>query len=1131
MSSESHAQVVEESQITTPGIADPAAAIATFDALAAPPLGGANVLVSNSSSQQNETTIAINPTDTTNLVGGANDYRSGAGSGCGFYASFDRGQTWTNQALLPFVDADNDSVVDFTEAGDPAVAFDSGGNAYYLCMNFNRDGAGNGIQLTQYVFKSFDGGATWGPPVLALGTPQGTPIDKGHIALDIGGTSPFHGNVYVAGTNFGGPSDIIFNRSTDGGNSFDGCTTPPCFGQVLNDTSSGVQGANIAVADDGTVYVVWAQNFGGTDQRLMMDFSTDGGVNFGTDVQVHTFLSIGNPGGQGVRPLNRVNSFPVMKVDPSDPSVLYFLWSEDPGADVGDDDSDTMFKRCDFDTGTSTLTCNPAKRINDDINPAGDFHSQFFPWMAVDPTDGSVNIVWYDDRDDPDRTDGQPLVDLYFASSSDGGLSFSQNLRVSENSSDTSVNFNPPFFGDYNGIDALDGVAYPIWTNNDPNPTSDQDVFVTQIGGADLSITKTAAESVIAGEELIYDITVDNAGPGAAFNVTVTDTLPPQATFIDDTDSCTEGPPGVLTCDLGNIAAGDSVTFQVRVSVTAGSGVDTLVNEAEVVSDQDDPDDTNNVDTASTFILESADLAVTKDCKPDQPAMAGETATCTIFVTNLGISAARDVTLTDTHFSDVLFDVVGFSGATCVENPGGPAQSIEVSCSLGDLAVDQTVIVTVPTPDPDTSNNQATDMLTFLGEADLAITKSDSPDPVTAGLQLTYTLTVTNNGPSDAVNVVVTDNVPAGVSLDSVGVTLGVGACNAGVPGDPAQPTVCTFDSLANGGSAQMQIVATVLPQTTGLLHNDARVAGDTPDSNNANDLATETTTVQSVANLVVSKSDAPDPVLAGEQLTYTVTVLNNGPSTARMVDLVDTLPAGVSLIGASILEGGGTCSETGPGVLTCTLGDLDPGFMFTVVIDVLVAASVPDGTTLTNTAEVFEEGVLETSITEDTTVQAAADLWIDKTGNFPTGNPSGTILYFLTVHNAEGCSSDDPQVCGAGGPSDAQNVTVVDPLPSTAKKLPVEFVSEQCSYSAGSHTVTCTEPVLAAGDSVTFAIQVRAKGSLGDLFNTATVSSTTTDPNGGNNSDTLLMTVKGGTGDSGGPGGGRGRGNGNGPK
>ncbi len=75
--------------------------------------------------------------------------------------------------------------------------------------------------------------------------------------------------------------------------------------------------------------------------------------------------------------------------------------------------------------------------------------------------------------------------------------------------------------------------------------------------------------------------------------------------------------------------------------------------------------------------------------------------------------------------------------------------------------------------------------------------------------------------------------------------------------------------------------------------------------------------------------------------------------------------------------------------------------------------------------------------------------------------------------------------------------------------------------------SVPCTEPVLAAGDFVTFSIQVRAKGNLGNITNTAVVESTTTDPDGGNNSDSLLMTVQGGTGDKGGPGGNRGRGGG----
>ena len=232
-----------------------------------------------------------------------------------------------------------------------------------------------------------------------------------------------------------------------------------------------------------------------------------------------------------------------------------------------------------------------------------------------------------------------------------------------------------------------------------------------------------------------------------------------------------------------------------------------------------------------------------------------------------------------------------------------------------------------------------------------------------------------------------------------------------------------------------------------------------------------------------------------------------------------------MSFLGALVTEGAAVCSEAA-NVVTCNDGDLDPGDMLTVVITVLVDPSTPDGTTFTNSADVLEEGGVADTVSIDTLVNAEADLWIDKTGNFPTGNPSGTILYFLTVHNVEGCSEDDPQVCGAGGPSDAQMVVVTDTLPSTDKKLPIEFVSENCEITA-SRTVTCTEPVLAAGDSVTFSIQVRAKGSLGEITNTVAVASDTTDPVTGNNSDALLMTVQGGTGDSGGPGGGRGRGGG----
>ena len=117
---------------------------------------------------------------------------------------------------------------------------------------------------------------------------------------------------------------------------------------------------------------------------------------------------------------------------------------------------------------------------------------------------------------------------------------------------------------------------------------------------------------------------------------------------------------------------------------------------------------------------------------------------------------------------------------------------------------------------------------------------------------------------------------------------------------------------IPSGGSAQVTIVVFVLPDTTGLLHNDATVSSDTLDTNNANNLASATTTVAVVAVLEVTKSDDQDPVIAGTNLKYTVTVTNTGPSTATMVDLVDTLPSETDLVSTEVLEGDGTLCPVG---------------------------------------------------------------------------------------------------------------------------------------------------------------------------------------------------------------------------
>jgi hypothetical protein len=174
----------------------------------------------------------------------------------------------------------------------------------------------------------------------------------------------------------------------------------------------------------------------------------------------------------------------------------------------------------------------------------------------------------------------------------------------------------------------------------------------------------------------------------------------------------------------------------------------------------------------------------------------------------------------------------------------------------------------------------------------------------------------------------------------------------------------------------------------------------------------------------------------------------------------------------------------------------------------------VPDGTVLHDTAVAHSPtDPTDATAFADTTVIARADLWMEKTGTAVAGNPAGALIYRLIVHNHPGSAPDDTPTSGAGGPSDALNVVVSDPLPLTNRKLKVQFLSPGCTYSLASHTVTCSTPVVPFGTSVVFTFQVQIQGSNGTITNRATVTSSTPDPVAGNNSDTVNNVVQGGTG------------------
>ena len=517
-------------------------------------------------------------------------------------------------------------------------------------------------------------------------------------------------------------------------------------------------------------------------------------------------------------------------------------------------------------------------------------------------------------------------------------------------------------WGDYSqmGVDPVDDCT--IWYNqHDANGATQIASFRFNTCGTDLAIAKTAAPSpAAAGAQLIYTVTVTNNGPINATNVTVVDTLPVGVTYVSSTDTCVEAPAGTLTCNLGSIANGASTSFEIKVQVSPAAPA-TLTNTAVVSADQADLDGSNDKVDVTTLVNQTADLQLTKVCKPDGPAPAGSTATCTILVDNLGPSDAQGVVVTDTHLSNGPFTIT-----SATASPGGacPIAGGVVTCNLGtepaggrttitvqitstsQVDVNDTATVTSTTPDPNPSNNVARASVSFRGTADVSIIKSAAPSPVVAGTSLTYTLTVFNNGPSTAPNVVVKDTMPGQVS--DVSFTPSQGSCTGGIPGNPAQPFTCTLGSLANAASATITFVAKVNPSTPDgtVLVNNATVASDYADPNNGNNSATALTTAVARADLAVTKTSDKPTYKPSSVITYTVTVTNGGASDAQAVVVTDNLPD----IKAAIYQSDtGGCTKSGA-TLTCNIGTLAVGGSKSFNIYLLVKGNRG---TVTNTATV----------------------------------------------------------------------------------------------------------------------------------------------------------------------------------
>ena len=629
----------------------------------------------------------------------------------------------------------------------------------------------------------------------------------------------------------------------------------------------------------------------------------------------------------------------------------------------------------------------------------------------------------------------------------------------------------------------------------DPDPGNNEATEIVAVNSAaDLSVTKSGSPSpALPGQPLLYTVTVSNAGPNAAEDVRLTDTLPAALTNpAYSTDGGTSWQSWIGSLSLGTLAAGDTTTILLRGTVAAtASG--TLSNTAEVSSDTPDPYPDNNRDTEITPVGQSADVSVRKVASP-VPVRAGEVLTYTVTVANAGPNPAQNVRLTDAVPAELAspeFSVNGgafspwVSPYTLGTLAAGAVTTVTIRGTVDPATpagtLSNTASASSDTPDPRPDNNRETVTTPVETLADLSVVKTADQTPAVPGQPFGYTLTVLNAGPSDAQGVTLVDTVPVTLQNPTFSVDGGAYA---------PWTSPYTIGTLPAGDSRTIRIRGTVDAAATGSLVNTAVVNGTTPDPDPQNNTSTDETPLEPSADLSILKTASPNPATAGGQIVYTLLVSNAGPSPAENVSLTDTLPAGLQ--GAEVSTDGGQTWQAWAG--SASLGTLSAGGSATV----LLRATVPAGATgtLSNTATVQSEtpdpNRENNTDTIVTPVAPSADVSVVKTASPQPASRGEELTYTLVVSNA--------------GPAAAQNVILRDTVPAALQNV-------QVSADGGSTWQAWSSPyamgTLPAGSSQTLLLRGTVSDTAaGQLINTAVVSSDTPDPDPQNNTSTAETTL-----------------------
>jgi len=597
--------------------------------------------------------------------------------------------------------------------------------------------------------------------------------------------------------------------------------------------------------------------------------------------------------------------------------------------------------------------------------------------------------------------------------------------------------------------DPLTNTAEVIASNQyDPDSTPDnnlpgEDDQASVVIGAqqiDLSLVKTVDDATPnINDTITFSVVVDNAGPSDATGVEVQDILPSGLTLVSSSVSGGTYSSATGQWLVGNVAKQSSQTLQIEARVDQ---IGVVVNAAQLMAaDQIDVDSTPGNGSESeddqssvTVTPQQADLELTQ-VVDDPGANVGQQAVFTITVANQGPNPATNVGVTD-----ALPSGLSYVSSTPSQGSYDSGTGVWTAGSIDSGAqATMTLVARVDTPGVKTSLAQVSASDTFDPDSipnngieseddqqsvvitppviDLDLEKTIDIAKPNVGQTVRYSLLVNNAGPDDATNLVVADELPAGLIF--VGATASSGSYNA----NTGQWSV---GSLAKGASATLSLDATV--DTTESTTNIAQVAlvdqydsDSTPGNSNPNeDDYASATFVLAKADLSVSQVVDNDKPYVGDNVTFTITVNNAGVDPATGVTLLDALPEGLAYVSSQTVIGS---YNAGTGIWD--LGDLAVGQTATLAI----TATSTNDTPLSNVVQVQTVDQLDPDSTpgnsdagEDDQVSVEVvgqliDLSLTKTVNDATPNVGDLIQFSLELTNSRA--------------TEATDVSVKDPMPA----------------------------------------------------------------------------------------------------